>query len=194
MAENGKSGCLSWIIILFVIGLIGNGIDKCASSSSNDEGMTREEKKEHKIAWNAYEQIMSYCFDNATSKDYGSQTGYVSGSARFNYDFSAKTIKVTYSALQYQTTEIGNLSKFTVESSCGLKNADNYYPVSIQGRWQPEGSGGGDLIIALSKDNTLHVFIFGDGDWKHWAEYSLPSSSQVLNLLNDALSEANIIK
>lgn len=32
MAENGKSGCLSWIIILVVVGLIVSGIEKCSSN------------------------------------------------------------------------------------------------------------------------------------------------------------------
>lgn len=32
MAENGKSGCLSWIIILVVLGLIISGIEKCSSN------------------------------------------------------------------------------------------------------------------------------------------------------------------
>lgn len=193
MAENGKGGCLSWILILFVLGLIGNSIDQCSNSSSDGNSMTREERTVHKIAWNAYDKIMNYCLDNSLSRDYGSQTGYVSGDARFKYDFSAKTIEVTYSALQYQATEVGSLSHFTMEDSCGFKDENGYYPVSIQGKWQPNGSGGGDLIISLSEDNTLKVYIFGDG-WKHWAEYRLESENQVLNWMNEALAEVKKTK
>ena len=40
MSENVKKGCMSWIVILFVIGLIGSGIEKCS---------TRSERKEYGI-------------------------------------------------------------------------------------------------------------------------------------------------
>ncbi len=186
MAENNKGGCLTWIIILAILGLIGSGIEKCSSSSSGDGGMTRKEKKEHKIAWNAYDKIMHYCFDNSIKKDSGSQTGYIGGDARFKYGFSDQTISVTYTAMQYQATETGHLSGFSIEESCGLTNEEKYYPVSIQGRWQPYGSGGGNLVVALSRDNVLSVFIFGEG-WTHWAEYTLKAGDKIISYFNDAL-------
>ena len=186
MAENNKRGCLTWIIILIILSLIGSAVEKCSGSSSNDGGMSRKDKKEHKIAWEAYDKIMHYCFDNAIERDYGSRTGYVYGDARFKYDFSEKTIDVTYTAMQYQATEEGHLSRFSIEDSCGLDNEEKYYPFSIQGYWKPEGTGGGNLIIALSKDNELYVYIFGDS-WKHWAKYTLESGDQILKYFNEAL-------
>ena len=194
MAENNKLGCLSWLGILIILGLIGEGVEKCSTTSSDMGRMSRQERKEHKIAFAAYEKIMQYCFDNCSEENFGSSTGYVSGDARFKYDFSDRTITVTYTALQYQASEIGHLSKFTIAESCGLKNSADYYPVSIQGRWQPEGSGGGDLIVTLSRKNVLKVFIFGDGDWKHWAEYQLPTSEDVWTIFNEARQKVAELK
>ena len=194
MAENKKNGCISWIIIFVIFGILGNAIDKCSDSSSDTEGLTKLEKKEYNIALEAYNKIMDYCLDNYTEKRNGSQTGYVFGYSKFKYNFSEQTIDVTSSALQYIATEKGHLSKFSVKESCGFNNSENYYPVSIQGWWQPEGCGGGKLNIALSKDNILNVYIFREDNSKHWVEYTLTSPKYILDVFNDARQKVAKLK
>ena len=187
MEDNSKVGCFSWIVILAVIGIIGISIDKCSDSSTDDSDLTRKEKKEHKIALDAYNQIVDYCLSNSTSQNHGSMTGRVHGDSRFSY--GVNSISVTYTAMQYQETERGNLSKFTIQESCKLKHDEKtFYPISIQGRWQPEDTGGGDIIIALTKDNYLYFYIFGT-EWNYWAEYSLNSPEFILEVFNKALQQ-----
>lgn len=175
---------MSWIVILFVIGLIGSGINKCSTSS---------ESKENDIVMTAYDSIMNYTLTHYKEKSGGSRSGYVYGVyTNFTYDFENPnpSVSVNYGMMVmyngYDETEIGTLSSFSMSESCGLNKPENYYPISISCRWQPTDSGGGKMTISLSNDNKIKINIFGDGNWQYWMNYELESSDHIIELFNNA--------
>lgn len=178
----------SWWKLLLVLFVIGN--TACSGE---------------KYVYEAYTKIFERVLDSDYKKISGAQAGRLLGKAQFHYSLKNKTITVDYGFIpvdnyiqnllleKYEwATEVGSLSSLTIKDHCGFVDENRYYPVSIQGRWTPVGTGSGDLVIALSKDNELNVYIFGEGNWKYWSSYKLSSSDgkYVLDVLNDALARS----
>ena len=191
-----KNGCIPWIIILVVLAIIGGIFGK--GSDSDSDSMTRKERKEDKIAFKAYEEVIRYALYHKTKEESYSymRLGVIGleGEAVFRHNFKEKSISVTYYLEKHRVTgeyhthatEKGLLSKMSIKESCGLRDADNYYPVSISGRWQPHGTGGGDMIITVSKDNVLEVIIFGDNHFLYQTRYFVESADYLLEVFNEA--------
>lgn len=183
MSIGSKSfGSWPWIVLFAAICFLGFSVETCSDSRAE---MQREKKLEEN-AIEAFRQVMDYTLNNHTEVRYGSHTGMIPGDARFSFFLDKNKISVTYTAMQYQVTEMGELSGLRLERNCGLTDEEEFYAVSIQGRWKPEGTGEGHLVIALSKDNVLNVIILGD-NWQHWAEYSISSPDPLLEKFNNAL-------
>lgn len=162
-----------------------------------------------KKTYEAYSIILSKCISLDCERDPGAVSGQMSGKAKFSYGLENKTITVKYGFLPANDyienmllenynwySEKGSLSSMSVKGDCGLKDKSKYYPVSIQGRWQPQGTGGGDLIVTLSKNNRLAVHIFGDGNFHYWDTFQLDSSDAdfILGVLNEAYAKSNSSK
>ena len=174
-------------VILFVLTITG--------------GMSCSEQKMQRIAYDAYERIVSECIDSAANNQCGSVSGRVSGKASFLYNFNKKTIRVKYGFVPLDNyienlltenyswyIETGTLSSMSVENNCGFKEKKTYYPASIQGTWESDKAGDGHLVIALSRNNELDVYIFGE-NWKHWNSFVLDSATAeyVLGVFDEAL-------
>lgn len=157
-------------------------------------------QRENGIAFDAFEKILSKCIDSGCNINSGSASGRVSGKASFTYDLNKHTIRVKYGYIPLDNyienlllenydwyAETGSLSSMTIEGSCGFKEKSEYYPASIQGLWDSDSAGDGELIIALSRENVLSVNIFGES-WHHWEEYYLSSedAEYVLGVINEA--------
>lgn len=164
---------------------------------------------DEKQIYETYSTILSKCIDLDCESNSGAVSGQMSGKAKFTYGLKSKTITVKYGFVPAKNyienlllenydwyTEKGSLSSMTIKSDCGFKEKANYYPVSIQGRWQPQGTGGADMVVALSKDDKLEVVLFGDGNFKYWNSFQLdPTNAEyVLGVLNGLLSKSNIAK
>ncbi len=157
-------------------------------------GQSVEEKKQD-ILFTAYDEITTYAVENQISCDGYAQVGHMTGNGSF--DFYKSSIKARY-AVTFPTitsvergSETGELSNLEIKNSCGLSGANQYYPISLQGRWQPNGSGGGKLVIAVSKKNEVIAYIFGDGNWAYGVTLSLKSSEEVLRKLVEAKKRIN---
>lgn len=178
----------SWWKLLLVLFVIGN------TACSSD-----------KYVYEAYTKIFDRVLDSDCEKSSGAMAGRLSGKANFFYSLKNKTITVKYGFIPLDNyiqnlllenyewyKEVGSLSSLTVEDDCGLQSEKDYFPVSIQGRWTPEGTGSGHLVIAVSKGNELEVYIFGEGNWKYWSSYKLsPADARyVLDVMNEALAKS----
>lgn len=159
--------------------------------------MSVEEKK-NMIAVEAYKDIINigtenYRHDQAQGR---SQTGFVYGPCAFIYsnwldDVYGLYISVRYTVLDYPICmETGDIEDLQVYEQCGFNEEEGYYPVSIKGRWKNWDSsvGSGNFTMTLSESNELCVYIFGDGNWKHWQRYSLTQeqAGKILSLFNSA--------
>lgn len=116
--------------------------------------------------------------------------GYMYGDAAFYYRRSDFSLKVEYAVPGSSIyTEIGDLEDLHISEECGLAESEKYYPVSIRGRWNNRDfAGSGGFTMTLSKSNSLSVFIFGDGNWKHWQSYQLSQEQfeKILAMFNSA--------
>lgn len=116
--------------------------------------------------------------------------GYMYGDAAFYYRRSDFSLKVEYAVPGSSIyTEIGDLEDLHISEECGLAETEKYYPVSIRGRWNNRDfAGSGGFTMTLSKSNSLSVFIFGDGNWKHWQSYQLSQEQfeKILAMFNSA--------
>lgn len=162
-----------------------------------------------KTAFEAFNSIISESVHSNCERHPGAISGKMSGKAEFSYNLKNETISVRYGFLPVKNyvenlllenydwyTETGSLSSMSIEDDCGLIGKTEYYPVSIQGRWEPYGTGGGKLIVALSKDYQLKVFIFGDGNFKYWDSFELTPAVavSVLETMNAALDKSRRMK
>lgn len=155
------------------------------------------EEKKDKIAIDAYKDIINIGTENYRDDQAqgGSKIGFVSGPCAFLYshwlgeEFDL-SITVRYSVLNYPiSTETGDLEDLHISEECGLVETEKYYPVSIRGRWHNRDfAGSGDFTMTLSKSKELCVFIFGDGNWKHWQSYQLSQEQfkKILAMFNSA--------
>lgn len=155
------------------------------------------EEKKDKIAIDAYKDIINIGTENYRDDQAqgGSKIGFVSGPCAFLYsnwlgkEFDL-SITVRCSVLNYPiSTETGDLEDLHISEECGLVETEKYYPVSIRGRWHNRDyAGSGGFTMTLSKSNKLCVFIFGDGNWKHWQNYQLSQEQfeKILAMFNSA--------
>lgn len=191
--RNNKSNIWGWIIVIIVISSIFGSIQECSDSDS--ERMTRSEKKEHKEALEAYFGLLNIMGAQGEIINEGGVVGLVHcDEAKFSFSKKDPSITVKYSALGSYAEERGELSKMSIVQSCGITQSDNYYPISIQGRWKPVGSGGGVLVISFSRSNEVEVNIFGDGNFQYWSKWKLKSLDKTFGLLGfspDAPNNAN---
>lgn len=154
-----------------------------------------KEKKKQDILFETYDVITSLATEHYADWNGFSRVGHMTGQAAFV--FYKSSIKVRY-AVSFPTiasveraSEEGELSNLTIENACGLSNASQYYPISLQGRWQPQGSGGGKLVITVSKNKEFVACIFGDGDWQHEITLALRSADEILAKLIAAKKKLN---
>jgi hypothetical protein len=152
------------------------------SCGPSQEEINNQKKRELILA--AYGDIVEYALNNYTDEDRGHNTsgGIVQGDAVFM--FGKDYIKVTYTALQYQDTEIGDLEDLYFDDSCGFSDCSNTYPLSIRGRWNCRTSANGDFNLTVS-DSTVYFYIFGDGGWSYYVELTVPSTEYVINTLRE---------
>lgn len=153
-----------------------------------------------KNSYDAYEKIITKCLESSGEQESGSKSGRIYGKASFTFNLKNKTIRVEYGYIPLDNyienllienyewyTETGTLSDMSIEEECGLKDSTKFYPVSIQGIWNSDKAGDGNLVVSLSTNNDLIIYIFGE-NWKHWKSFHLDTSEVefVLGVLNEA--------
>jgi len=132
---------------------------------------------EEEMLFELFNNIISTGFDFDKRPSGQSKTGYVPGNAGFNFQ-NNKIVTVTYTALQYRATESGKISDLRIERNCGFSDCSDYFDISLKGNWiNQSGGGDGSLVISVSKDRYLSVYIFGKGGgWTHWLDFDLKNS------------------
>ena len=130
----------------------------------------------------AYNEIIALAskFDNYAKGV--SQIGGARGTSSFSFNQN-RTIKVGYTALGNSAIEIGKVEDLAFSYTCGFKNCEDYYKVSLQGKWKNLGPyGDGYLYVTLNrKSNLLVVHIFGEGSsgWHYWTDFDLQNQSNM---------------
>ncbi|MBR4775423.1 MAG: hypothetical protein IK008_04950 [Bacteroidales bacterium] len=145
-------------------------------------------KKKQVILFDVYHHVTNIAQKYSVSKEGHATVGNKSGDADFS--FTPSSIRVNYSVGRQSASETGEISELKIVNDCGLADESGFYPISLQGRWQPEGSGGGNLVISVG-NKTLHFHIFGDGDWQYDVIYSLPSNGNLVEQLVEAKKKLN---
>lgn len=146
------------------------------SCSTKEEKISRDVEK-------VYKKITKNIWGPEKVVGSGHQSGNVSGSARISVQ--SEYISVTYSALGYSHRADGKLTEFDLVKKCGYKNCKDYIGYSLQASWNPENDSSGRLNITVSKKNIVEIYIFGDGNWKHWKEIDMKEDMTVQNLLRE---------
>lgn len=146
------------------------------SCSTKEEKISRDVEK-------VYKKITKNIWGPEKVVGSGHQSGNVSGSARISVQ--SEYISVTYSALGYSHRADGKLTEFDLVKNCGYKNCKDYIGYSLQASWNPENDASGRLNITVSKKNIVEIYIFGDGNWKHWKKIDMKEDMIVQNLLRE---------
>ena len=146
------------------------------SCSTKEEKISRDVEK-------VYKKITKNIWGPEKVVGSGHQSGNVSGSARISVQ--SEYISVTYSALGYSHRADGKLTEFDIVKKCGYENCKDYIGYSLQASWNPENDASGRLNITVSKKNIVEIYIFGDGNWKHWIQIDMKGDMTVQNLLRE---------
>lgn len=155
-----------FVFFFFVLSCSNNG-DK------NSKNVEKVYKKIAKNIWGPDKVVGS-----------GHQSGSITGRAVISVQ--PEYISVSYSAMGYNSRADGKLSEFKILRGCGFSNCNNYLPYALSARWEPETEAGGRLNISVTNENIVEVYIFGDGNWKHWKEIDMQDDLTVQNLIKEA--------
>lgn len=153
--------------------------------------------------FNTYEQLVKYVLKHKLFEKNGCSMGRVTmstipvtGDATFTFNTktaSKSRIKVKYRVPAYGgATEDGKLSDWFCGTLAGA--SDFACPYGISARWQPEGTGGGELMISIKKKNVVRFAIYGDGDFVYWTEYELAYTSDVVAMMETLHETINRMK
>lgn len=154
-----------------------------------------EEQKRNKlkeeILFKLFYEVVNFGFDFDERPSGQSRTGYVPGNSGFNFR-KKNVITVTYNAMQYQSTESGRISDLRIDTNCGFSDCSDYYDISLKGNWiNQSGGGDGKLVISVSKNKVLSIYIFGEGgNWTHWLDFDLKTTNNSLEVFG-IMKEAN---
>ena len=169
---------VAFLKALLAISFLGLGVGtfQSCNSESTTSHKPHSEKRVKKNAKKAYFNILDILSKEGRILSESGRMGQVPCEVKMKVSRKEPVITVTYAAMGSVAKEKGTVSDLKIADVCGMQDRESYFPVSIKGRWQPTGTGGGDLVISFSKTNEVHLNIFGDGNFRYgrvWAVDSL---------------------
>lgn len=150
-----------------------------------------------------YGDLMEYLIENSDLKvstqrtpSMNTKSGYVhrgiTGNSSWKWlDDDGSSISIRYSVLSVSADEVGEVTNMKIVSNCGFINCSGYFPVSLEGKYKPNGSAGGKFRVSFSSTSpTVKFNLFYDSSngvkAQSWAEVKLHKSfEEYLKKLDD---------
>jgi hypothetical protein len=118
-------------------------------------------------------------------------TGSVQGKARIQTFENSISHRYTVPGYNWYTSKGVELTSFKIHNDCGFSDCIDYINYSLSARYEPDNDGPAELIITVTKDNLVKLYLFGESNWKSWKTWDMGQNDTISKLLKQTYIELN---